>query len=191
MKWIYFDIETERAAHEVGGWHHIDRLGMAIGVTLSNDGESDWGIFRAGDATRLGEVLREADCVVGFNVRGFDFRVLQPYLDFDVASLPHLDLMLDLKTRLGFRPSLNSCCEATLGVAKSGDGLQSLQWWREGRHNEVIEYCKQDVLLTRRLHEWGAREKHIKLFDRNGNVRTVAVDWRLDRMELSAQMSLF
>jgi hypothetical protein len=191
MHWIYFDVETERAAHEVGGWHHIDRLGLAVGVTLSSRGEEDWGVFRAAQAQQLGLRLREADCVVGFNLRGFDFRVLQPYVDFDVSALPHFDLMLDLKERLGFRPSLNSCCEATLGTAKSADGLQSLQWWREGRHDEVIEYCKQDVLLTRRLHEWGAREKSIRVCDRNGRPRTIAVDWRLDQMETPAQMSLF
>jgi len=191
MHWIYFDVETERAAHEVGGWHHIDRLGLAVGVTLSNQSENDWGIFRASDAADLGRKLRECDCVVGFNLRGFDFRVLQPYVDFDVSSLPHFDLMLDLKERIGFRPSLDSCCAATLGTGKSGDGLQSIQWWREGRHDEVIEYCKQDVLLTRRLHEAGARDGSIKITDRNGRLRTIAVDWRLDRREVPAQMSLF
>jgi hypothetical protein len=76
---------------------------------------------------------------------------------FDLRALPDLDLMVDLKRIAGFRPGLDNCCAATFQAKKSGGGLQSLQWWREGREDEVIEYCKQDVLLTRRLHEFGAQ----------------------------------
>jgi DEAD/DEAH box helicase domain-containing protein len=94
--------------------------------------------------------------------------VLQPFADFDVKSLPNLDLMLDLKEVAGFRPSLGNCCQATWGEAKSASGLQSLQWWREGRHEEVIAYCRHDVALTRRLHEWGAQHGHILCLEKTG-----------------------
>ena len=209
MNFVYFDLETERSAQEVGGWGNIEQLGLAVAVTCSvthdalseaADGapdkktHGDFQVFRGGEAQALGEVLRAADCVVGFNTRGFDFRVLQPYVDFELRRLTNLDLMLDLKAVAGFRPGLDNCCAATLDEKKSGGGLQSLQWWREGRHDEVIEYCKQDVVLTRRLHEFGAREGFVKCLDRQSRTRTLAVSWSLSGVSAtpaSQQGSLF
>lgn len=191
MHWIYFDVETERAASEVGGWSNIEALGMAVTVTLSSR-EDDCRAFLAPQIDELGQVLRACDALVGFNSRRFDVRVLQPYLDFDLAALPHLDLMLDLRDALGFRPSLESCVGPTLGEGKSASGLQSVEWWREGKRDEVIAYCAKDVLLTRRLHEYGARHGHVKMRDRKGLVRTVEVAWSLDTLlQKPAQPSLF
>jgi DEAD/DEAH box helicase domain-containing protein len=191
MHWIYFDVETERAASEVGGWSNIEDLGMAVTVTLSSDAQ-DWRAFLAPQVRELGELLRSADALVGFNSKRFDVRVLQPYLDFDLSALPHLDLMLDIKDSLGFRPSLESCVVPTLGASKSASGLQSVEWWREGRYDEVIAYCAKDVILTRQLHEYGARHGHIKMRDRKGQVRHVEVAWSLDSLRAKpSQPTLF
>ncbi|MGH8046037.1 MAG: ribonuclease H-like domain-containing protein, partial [Chthoniobacterales bacterium] len=32
---VYFDLETQRTANDVGGWANKDRMGMSIGVTYS------------------------------------------------------------------------------------------------------------------------------------------------------------
>lgn len=190
MNWVYFDIETERLSHEVGGWSNIEQLGLAVAVTNSSR-DNLCRVYRAGDTKALLEELQAADCVAGFNIKGFDFRVLQPYVDFDLSRLPNLDLLLEVKAAAGFRPSLDNLCAATLGEGKSGDGVEAIQWWREGRQDEVIEYCKQDVLLTRKLHEWGAREGCVKCLDRNGRNRTVAVNWNLDGLAAPQQPALF
>ncbi|MDF2439033.1 MAG: box helicase protein [Abditibacteriota bacterium] len=190
MNWVYFDIETERLSHEVGGWANIEQLGVAVAVTHSSH-DNLFRVYRGNEMQALLEELKAAECVVGFNSRGFDFRVLQPYVDFDLSRLPNIDLLLDVKAVAGFRPSLNNLCAATLGESKSSDGIEAIQWWREGRHEEVIEYCKQDVLLTRRLHEFGAREKHVRCTDRNNRPRSLAVNWSLDGLAAPLQPSLF
>src|SRR4028118_59736 len=96
LTFVYFDVETERLSSEVGGWKNIEQLGLAVAVTLSSrDGE--FRVYRAHEAATLVDELRACDCVVGFNLRGFDFRVVQPYADVPLRELPHLDLMLDLK----------------------------------------------------------------------------------------------
>lgn len=179
MNFVYFDLETERLADEVGGWSNIEKLGIAVGVTLRS-GEDNFHVYRGNEAEALLAELRAADCVVGFNSRAFDFRVLQPYVDFNLKDLADLDLMLDLKKAAGFRVGLNNACAATLGEGKSGHGADSVQWWREGRHDEVIEYCKQDVLLTRRLHEYGAKHGHVFCTDKQNRKRTLSVPWTLD-----------
>ena len=137
VNWLYFDIETERAAHEVGGWSHIEQLGLACAVTHSS-ADNEFRVYRKPEIPALLAELRAADCVVGFNSRGFDFRVLQTWADFDLRALPNLDLLLDLKASAGFRVSLNSCCQATFGAHKSSNGLEALQWWREGREQVVL-----------------------------------------------------
>lgn len=202
MNRIYFDIETERSAEEVGGWRNIEQLGVACVVTCASDDDSssddnnNWVFktFLREDIPALLSELQRADLVIGFNSRGFDFRVLQPFADFDVTSLPNLDLMLDLKEVAGFRPGLGNCCEATLGAGKSSNGLESLQWWREGRRDEVIAYCRQDVALTRRLHEYGALHGHVKCRDKMSGARTLNINWSLDKLpteKVPEQGSLF
>ena len=184
MNFVYFDLETERSAQEVGGWGNIEQLGIAVAVTCASgddqDGQAQFKTFLGDQTDDLLAELRRADCVVGFNTRGFDFRVLQPFVAFDLKSLHNIDLMLDLKAVAGFRPGLDNCCAQTLGSQKSGGGLQSLQWWREGRRDEVIAYCRQDVLLTRQLHEFGARQGFVKCLDKNAKERVLRVAWSLD-----------
>ncbi len=37
---LYFDLETQKSADEVGGWNNISRMGMSVGVTYSTRTES-------------------------------------------------------------------------------------------------------------------------------------------------------
>jgi len=32
---VYFDLETQKSAEEVGGWGNISKMGMSVGVTFS------------------------------------------------------------------------------------------------------------------------------------------------------------
>lgn len=191
VNWLYFDIETERTAQEVGGWHNIEQLGLACAVTHSSI-SNEFRVYRKPDIPALLEELRSADCVVGFNSIGFDIRVLQTWADFDLSALPHLDLILDIKGAAGYRVGLNNLCEATFGACKSSNGLEAIQWWRDGREQEVIDYCQQDVLLTRRLHEHGAQNGWVKCLDRAKKPRTLNINWCLERHGSAAvQGSLF
>src|SRR4028118_1676774 len=36
INFVYFDIETERSADEVGGWQNIEHLGIAVAVTCAS-----------------------------------------------------------------------------------------------------------------------------------------------------------
>ena len=83
----------------------------------------------------------------------FGYRVLRGYTDRDLAALPTFDLLDAIHARLGFRLGLGHLGEETLGVAKSGDGLKALRWWREGRIDQIEAYCRDDVRLVRDLFE--------------------------------------
>lgn len=147
---VYFDLETQRSAEEVGGWHNAHLMRLALAVTFDGR-EQAFRCYREAEVEALLEDLAAADLVVGFNVRRFDYRVLRGYTDRDLGALPTFDLLDAVHARLGFRLALGHLGEETLGAPKSADGLQSLRWWQEGRVDEIERYCRQDVALLRDL----------------------------------------
>ena len=114
---VYFDLETMRSADDVGGWSHIDKMGMSIGVTYST-GNGGYSIYAESEVNDLIEELQRADLVVGFNHIRFDYEVLHGYTTLDLRQLPSLDLMVDLQETLSHRLKLDSIANATFAQRK-------------------------------------------------------------------------
>lgn len=151
---LVLDLETQRSAEEVGGWDNCDRMGLAVAVTQDlYTGEMR--VYTEAQVEALLGELTAAACIIGFNLRRFDFGVLRGYRELNYAGLPALDILEEVQASLGFRLSLSHLAQETLGAPKLADGLQSLRWWKAGEADKVIEYCKADVDLTRRLFEFG------------------------------------
>jgi DEAD/DEAH box helicase domain-containing protein len=174
---VLFDVETLRSAEEVGGWERAHRMGVAVAVALRLE-EGRFESFREPDVGRLVELLKGAALVVGFNSRRFDYAVLSGYTGerFE-RTLPTLDLLESLHARLGFRVGLDHVARETLGRGKSGDGLQSLVWVREGRLDLVEAYCRQDVELLRDVYLFGRREGFVVISSKGSGRIRVPVDW--------------
>ena len=173
----YFDLETQKSAEDVGGWGNIHRMGLAVGVVWDSL-DREFFFYEEKSAAQLVEKLRTADLAVGFNIIGFDYTVLQPYSDFDLQEINTFDMLVDVKKNLGFRLSLNHLAQHTLNAEKSADGLVSLQWYKEGKIKKIIEYCKQDVEITRDLYLYGEKNGFVKYQSRSGNPRDLKVDWK-------------
>jgi hypothetical protein len=117
------------------------------------------------------------------------------------------DLLADLEARLGHRVGLAALAEGSLGKPKLATGPQAVVWNRlavtlrdkwplaltnvgdnEGaeRVNEMGEwfqerlekYCLQDVLLTKKILEYGIANKRVAYIDFEGERRVVKVQWR-------------
>ncbi len=173
---VVFDLETQRSFRDVGGRTAMRDLGMSVGVVYSFRDDA----FRAyleAEAAALIDRLRSAELVVGFNLLGFDYEVLKGYRDVPLEKAPTLDIMFDLQDKLGFRPKLDSVVQATLGAAKSADGLQALVWWKEGRLDLIEKYCTDDVRLTRDLYLFGKRNRHVLVSRYSGGPIRVEVGW--------------
>jgi DEAD/DEAH box helicase domain-containing protein len=176
MHFGVFDLETQRSAAEVGGWQRADRMGVSCGVIY--DAQKDvFNEYSENQISRLIEDLKEFELVVGFNIKRFDFLVLKGYSDFDFTTLNTLDILEDIHRHLGFRLSLAHVTQETLGTTKTGDGLQALQWWQEGRLREIIDYCKMDVKLTRDLYLFGRQNGHIIFRNRDQKQVRIPVNW--------------
>jgi len=173
---IVFDLETQRSAEEVGGWEHRHRMGMAVGVIYDLD-RAEFRVYTEPEVDALITELTRARLIVGFNLRRFDFDVLRGYADLDYDALPALDILECIYRRLGFRLKLDHLTQETLGERKSADGLQSLAWFKAGELERVIEYCKQDVLLTKRLYDFGRQHGYLLYRDNQGRAVRLPVDF--------------
>lgn len=185
---LVLDLETQRAFAEVDG--RIDRLGVSLAVVWSYQREEFTTYFEA-DAAQLLDRLFAAALVVGFNHERFDLEVLRPYAaGRPVETIRTFDLLPDLERRLGHRVSLESCCRATFGTSKAGDGLRAIEWFRAGRLEELEHYCREDVRLTRDLFDHGRATGAIAVRkkDRSGSwyTATVPVQWSLEAKAIAS-----
>ena len=173
---IIFDLETQYAADEVGGWSNIRDMRLAVGVTYNVETDT-YSSFTEKEADVLIKTLQEADLVVGYNLLRFDYEVLRAYTDDPLSDLPTVDMLQDLYRALGWRPKLDDLAAATLGERKSADGLQAVRWFREGQLDKVIDYCRRDVEVTWLVYEFGQRNGYVQYRDRRWRVHRIPVRW--------------
>ena len=176
---VFFDIETQNTFQEVGG-RYPERLLISVAVTYDSRDQS-FNHYFENDAEQLALDLSHADLVVGYNSIGFDYLVLQKYTqEVTLVKLPSVDMMLDIQERLGYRLKLDSIASATLNVGKSADGLQAVRWWNEGKVEEILAYCEQDVAVTRDVYLFGKQNRYVQYFDRRRpyQPQKVLVNWK-------------
>ena len=173
---LYFELETQKSADEVGGWTRISRMGMSVGVTYST-ARGEYKIYSEQQVHDLIQDLQRADLIVGFNHLRFDYEVLHGYTAFDLRQLPTLDMLIELQNKLQHRLSLDSIATATFGVEKTAEGLQAIEWFKQGKLLQIAEYCCYDVKLTRLIHEYGLQHHRLFYSNRLGKKLSVAVDW--------------
>lgn len=173
---VYFDLETQKSAEEVGGWNNIRDMRMSVGVTYST-ARGDYRIYGEKEVNELIKELMRADLVVGFNNLRFDYEVLHGYTVMDLKQIPTLDMLVDLQKALQHRLSLDSVAHASLGVEKTAEGLQAIKWFREGKMMEIAEYCCYDVKITKLVHEYGASNKQVFYNNKFGTKMSVGVGW--------------
>ena len=133
--------------------------------------------FMSDQVPELIRHLRRADFIVGFNVKGFDYKVLSGYRKINFDRLETLDILEAVHLVLGYRLSLNHLAEVTLNAPKKADGLQALEWWRQGRLRDLVDYCRHDVQLTRDLYLYGRRHGHLLFRDKAGRILRIPVNW--------------
>jgi DEAD/DEAH box helicase domain-containing protein len=174
---LFLDVETQKSAEDVGGWQNIPDMKLALAVTY-NQVTSEFKTHFEKDVDRLLLDLAMADKVIGYNIDRFDLLVLKGYTPWNLTRIRTFDMLADIYRKLGFRVKLGDLAEATLGIGKSGDGLQSLQWWKEGKVDLIEQYCRRDVEVTRDVYVFGQRNGYVLYRDRDGRPLRLPVEWK-------------
>jgi len=178
---IVLDIETKNTFQDVGGWHH-DKLKISlIGVYFYETDEYTY--FLEEDFPALWKKLELSDRIIGYNTKGFDNPVMNNYYQGDINTFPQLDLLEKIHESLGYRVKLDDVAKATLGVGKTGHGLQAVEFWKEGKIKELADYCIQDVRVTKGVYEFAKENGYVKFEDRLGNVIDIPIDVSMEPKE--------
>ena len=138
---VILDLETKKKLSEVKD--HKD-LGVSL-VGIYDYNTKEYSAYLENELTKLFKILENSSYIIGFNIASFDMPVLQEYYPGDFSNFAVFDILEDLRQKLGKRYSLNYLTFATLGKKKSGHGLQAIDFYREGKIDELKKYCLIDV----------------------------------------------
>lgn len=150
---LVLDLETQQSFKDVGK-QNLHKLRVSVVGTFDYLTQS-YQAYEEKDLLLFEKRIREAELLVGFNIRRFDLLVLQPYLFIPVENLPVLDLLEDVEKVRGHRASLDSIAQPTLNLRKSGSGVDALSLFKERRMEELKRYCLDDVRLTKEVYDYG------------------------------------
>ncbi|HIH15858.1 MAG TPA: hypothetical protein HA252_00450 [Candidatus Diapherotrites archaeon] len=163
-KIAFFDLETEQLFEDLGmesKWSRDpSRLSIACACVKVN--EEPCRVFLKEQAKELFDLLQSCDLVVGHNLFSFDYSVLQGAVKQPVANLLNtktLDMLFEIEKKTSQRVALNDLAKLNLGEEKTEDSRSVPFMWRTGKRQQVIDYCINDVEMTRKLYEFG-RDHH-------------------------------
>ena len=159
------------------GWSDFGNMGISvIGFQLLGcEGFTD-GMYSivnrenvipfAGDY--FADILAKKPLVIGFNSRRFDDALLKAnnmVINTDYDLLEEIRLTSYGSSRWheqpkGWNYSLGSIARAN-GMGKTGSGNFAPQLWQQGKRQEVIDYCLNDVWLTTEILRLGQEGKLI------------------------------
>lgn len=173
MRKITFDCETKNIFTDVGS---SDPANLDLSVVCIHDSATDkYSSFFQEELKNLWPILEKADLLIGYNSDHFDIPLLNKYYSGDLAKIKSLDLMKEIKNSLGRRIKLDTIAEATLGRNKSGHGLEATTWWKQGKKEEVKNYCLDDVKITKEIYEYALKNGILKYKD-GGVIKDIKID---------------
>jgi len=174
---IVLDLETQKTFDEVGR-QNLHKLRVSV-VGIYDFQDDQYRAYEESEIPELEARLKSADLIVGFNIRRFDMQVLAPYLFGSVETYPVLDLMEEIEKVRGHRVSLQSVAQGTLDDAKSGQGLDAITLFRQGKMDELKKYCLTDVRITKDIYLYGREHNTVSFIStRDWKKYEVQVDWR-------------
>jgi DEAD/DEAH box helicase domain-containing protein len=199
-KIMALDIETTNFSWEIGGWGNKNMFDTSVVATWDGD---EAHIFSKEDISVEGATMHplhpktlgnhitnhieKGGQILGHNIMGFDFPVLKESLDCwaigDVMSKSEniIDTKnLVAKAAIGnkIETSLQSLSIHTLGMQKSMSSIDAPTAWRNGKYNEVAEYCLKDSKLTFDLYMYGKDNGLIKSRSLDtGAIIDITVEW--------------
>jgi len=172
---IVLDLETKKSFDEIGSREHLELLEVSLCGVYSYQ-RKKFKAFREEEFAELEEWLKNAEMIIGFNSKYFDFAVLQPYLKLDLKSLPHTDILEEITNRLGHRLKLESVAMSTLGEGKSGSGLDAIWYYKNNEWDKLAKYCLDDVRVTKEVYEYGQRHGNL-WYEQSGKKTPIPVSW--------------
>ncbi len=160
MKKIVLDIETRNSFQMVNSTNPQD---LDLALLVLYDYETDeYQSFWQEDLSKLWPILENTDLIIGYNQINFDLPLLNKYYPGNLGLIKQVDLLDEIYKSLGKRIRLDMVAEGTLGIKKSGHGLEAVKWWKQGEKDKISAYCHEDVRITKELYDYALLNKKLK-----------------------------
>ncbi|PLX28490.1 hypothetical protein C0581_01940 [Candidatus Parcubacteria bacterium] len=168
---VILDIET------IGDIRNFDSLQITV-VSIYEYETDTYRSFYEEELGDLWPILEKSERLIGFNSEHFDLPIMNRYYTGDLLGFPHLDLLKVVKESTGKRYKLDDLAKATLdNVSKSASGLEAIEWWKEGRKEDVKKYCEQDVKVTKEVYEYGKKNQMLYFPTLTGEIQPFGVNF--------------
>jgi|TARA_R100000482_G_C5113617_1_gene141863 DEAD/DEAH box helicase domain-containing protein len=193
---LSIDIETKNTAADIGGWDNTHMWRISCATTW--DGENatvyidkpvsiDGAIVKSLRQLKydLDDHFEKGGKLLGHNIVAFDLPALRDSMDIycvrkyleekDTRCIDTSRMMTEL---VGKRVQLDNLAKSNLDAAKSADGLAAVEWWGEGRYEDVAKYCLLDSQLTYNLWKMGTEKREVRYFNEEKmDYEIVKVEW--------------
>lgn len=170
---VILDVETKYTFRD---FDDPRKLGISIAV-LYDYADNQPKTFFEKDLGKLFSIIENTSYVIGYNVKSFDMNVLQGYYPGNIEHFTVFDMLDDIREKIGRRLALNDLISATLNKKKSGHGLMAIDYFKEGKFEELKNYCTDDVMYTKELFEYGVKNGVVSYLDDKGKV-DIKVNWK-------------
>jgi hypothetical protein len=175
VKILIYDIEIKKAIlgknenpipgiEYCDGWHDHENMGISC-IGAYDYYTERYRVFMDDNKDEFAEAVDAADVIVGFNNMAFDNSVINATWPFSEPGIylkeKSYDLLVSIWEAAGLGPKfeyprhigfgLDACCAANFGARKTGNGALAPVHYQRGEIGKVIDYCLNDVALTKRL----------------------------------------
>lgn len=199
---VVFDCETKKFFDDTGTNDPAD-LGVSIVSvytreidTSFNEKSGQMQSFWEGEFEKMWKYFFQADRIIGFNSVHFDVAALRPYAPAGFSKLPHFDILEKLRDVSGKRVSLNAVARDSLGMEKNDHGSNAIVYYNVGDAESLAKlkkYCEMDVEITKKVYDFGVKNKILKYTDFWNDQHQIDVDFSypLNFIPSDKQESLF
>ncbi len=201
-KIMALDIETSNFSWEIGGWGNKNMFDTSVVATWDGQEGNVFTKAKIDDIEGvtvhdlhpqvLGDFLSEhiakGGQILGHNIISFDLPVIRESMDCWAAGdiLSKKDSIIDTKVLFSksslsygnLQTSLNDLAKYNLDATKLMKSEDAPIAWRDGKYQEVIEYCLKDTQLTYDLYMLGKENSMLKsrCID-TGDIKEVILEW--------------
>lgn len=135
------------------GWTDYAAMGVAV-VGVYDYCADNYRTFGEHDIADFQNLVNAHDIAVGFNNLRFDNNVLRAN-NVVITPQKSYDILVEIYSALGSYQKgcrLDDVVKANFSNArKTGNGADAPVWWQQGFYTKVIDYCLNDVRLTKMI----------------------------------------
>lgn len=174
---VVIDIETKNTFFDVGR-DNFGGLEISL-IGLYSYNQDKYIAFDEHQFEEAGEYLKNSEMIIGFAITRFDLPVMAKHYDFDLFTIPRIDILDEIELLTGKRIGLDLLAQTNLGVGKTGHGLEAATLYKEGKIEELKSYCLNDVKITKGLYDLANKQGHLIVPQRNqSEPLKVQFDWK-------------